>query len=321
MQCLTAIGIAVLATLCWQSTTHAQTALRCGPFTEDMLAAPEPHEANWPVQRFESINTAVETQPHRVLFLGDSLTEGFDLEVWRQHMAPRGVLNAGISGDRTEHLLWRLQHGNLAGPPPKAVVLLIGTNDIGHGRSPAAAAEGIRANLQYLRRHLPGTRILLLGLWPRSESPDDRLRRDTVAVNRLIQRCGDNGAVVYADIGGELLDPEGRLTPAISPDGLHFSALGYARLAPKLDALIDGLTSDKTAPLVAAAPGAAVEPLPTGTTTIQMEFRDGNYTVPVRINDALTLPFVVDSGASSVVIPADVFLTLNRTGQLIKTTF
>jgi lysophospholipase L1-like esterase len=120
-------------------------------------------------------------------------------------------------------------------------VLLIGTNDIGYGRSPEAAAEGIRANLQYLRRHLPQARILLLGLWPRDASPDGRLRRGTVAVNRLIQRCGDNGAVVYADIGGELLDPEGRLTPEISSDRLHFSALGYARLAPKLDALIDRL--------------------------------------------------------------------------------
>jgi lysophospholipase L1-like esterase len=210
-----------------------------------MLPAPEPREARGPVQRFESINAEVRTHPHSVLFLGDSLTEGFDVAVWRQHMVPRGVFNAGVSGDRTEHLLWRLQHGNLAGPPPKAAVLLIGTNDIGHGRSPEAAAEGIRANLQYLRRHLPGARILLLGLWPRDASPDGRLRRGTQAVNRLIQRCGDNGAVVYADIGGELLDHEGRLTPEISPDRLHFSGLGYARLAPKLDALIDRLIAGR----------------------------------------------------------------------------
>ena len=236
------VGVLMAAVLSGESPVYAQAPLRCGPFTQDVLAAPEPREARWPVQRFESINATVTTQPYRVLFLGDSLTEGFDAEVWRQHMVPRGVFNAGVSGDRTEHLLWRLPHGNLAGPPPKAVVLLIGTNDIGHGRPPEAAAEGIRANLQYLRRHLPQARILLLGLWPRDAYPDGRLRRGTVAVNRLIQRCGDNGAVVYADIGGELLDTEGRLTPEISPDRLHFSGLGYARLAPKLDALIDRLT-------------------------------------------------------------------------------
>jgi lysophospholipase L1-like esterase len=130
------------------------------------------------------------------------------------------------------------------------VVVLIGTNDLGHGRPPEIAAEGIRANLLYLRQRLPAARILLLGLWPRLESPGARLRRDTVAVNRLIEKCGDdgavaNGAVVYADIGGVLLDPEGRLTPAISPDRLHFNALGYARLAPRLDALIDGLVADR----------------------------------------------------------------------------
>jgi lysophospholipase L1-like esterase len=160
-------------------------------------------------------------------------------------MMPRGVLDAGVSGDRTEHLLWRLQHGNLSGPPPAAVVLLIGTNDLGYGRPPEDAAEGIRANLLQLRQRLPGARILLLGLWPREESPEARLRRATVAVNQLIRKCGDNGAVVYADIGGALLDPAGRLIPEISPDHLHFTALGYARLAPRLDALIDRLLAGR----------------------------------------------------------------------------
>jgi lysophospholipase L1-like esterase len=163
-------------------------------------------------------------------------------------MAPRGVFNAGVSGDRTEHLLWRLQHGNLAGPPPAAVVLLIGTNDLTTGvpgRPPEVVAAGIRANLLYLRQHLPRARILLLGLWPRSESPDARLRRETVAVNRLIEKCGDDRMIVYADIGGLLLDSDGRLSPAASPDHLHFTALGYARLAPKLDALIDGLSGGR----------------------------------------------------------------------------
>jgi lysophospholipase L1-like esterase len=212
-----------------------------------VIAVPAPRSAWWPVERFKLINRLVKTQPHRMLFLGDSLADRFEHDapdVWRQHMAPRGVFNAGVSGDRTEHLLWRLQHGNLAGPPPAGVVVLIGTNDLtngGEGRPPEMIAEGIRANLLYLRQYLPGARILLLGLWPRSESPQARLRQGTVAVNKLIQRCGDNAAIVYADIGDVLLDAQGRLTPEISPDRLHFSGLGYARLAPKLDALIDRL--------------------------------------------------------------------------------
>ena len=239
------IAILMAAMLWWSGAAHAQSALPCGPFTADVIAGPEPREARWPVQEFEKINEAVKTQPHRVLFLGDSLTERFDEGVWRQHMAPRRVLNAGVSGDRTEHLLWRLQHGNLDGPPPAAVVVLIGTNDVGAGRIPEDTAEGIRADLQYLRRHLPDARIGLLGLWPRDEWPDARLRRATVAVNQLIRKCGDDRAIVYADIGGVLLDPAGRLDPAISPDHLHFTGAGYVRLAPRLDRLIDRLLAGR----------------------------------------------------------------------------
>jgi lysophospholipase L1-like esterase len=182
-----------------------------------------------------------------VLFLGDSLTERFPHDaplVWREHMQPRGVLNAGVSGDRTENLLWRLHNGNLAGPPPALIILLIGTNDLTYGgrpRPPEQAAEGVRANLLYLRERLPDTPILLLGLLPRGASRDSELRRKTVAVNELISRCADRRSVFYADIGGALLDRQGRMTPEISPDQLHFSEIGYARLVPRLDALIDDL--------------------------------------------------------------------------------
>lgn len=244
---MTANSALFAAMLCFAAAS-AQAQLACGPFTEAALDPPAPRAAWWPVHRFEQINAAVKTQPHRVLFLGDSITERFPTdapEVWRQHMMPRGVLDAGVSGDRTEHLMWRMQHGNLAGPKPKAAVLLIGTNDLTNGGQPrpaAVVAQGIRADLLYLRQHLPQTRVLLLGLWPRSASPEAPLRRGTVAVNQLIRSCGDGQAVVYADIGGVLLDPEGRLTRAISPDLLHFSQRGYARLAPRLDALIDRVT-------------------------------------------------------------------------------
>ena len=314
MQRSTAIVIAVLATMCWQNPVHAQTILRCAPFTSDMLAVPEAPEYAHDLKRFEEIKVEVKTRPHRVLFLGDSLTERFDPQVWREHMMPRGVLNAGVNGDRTEHLVWRLQHGQLDGPPPAAVVVLIGANDLVNDRAPEIVAEGIRADLLYLRQHLPAARIGLLGLWPRGMSPDGPLRRAVAAVNRLIRTCGDDRAVFYADIGGLLLDPEGRLNLAISPDQLHFSALGYARLMPRLDALIDRLTSAETASLVPVAPAPVIKRQPPGAEAIQMEFQgDGIYTVPVQINGMITLPFVIDSGASEVTIPADVFLTLTRT--------
>jgi hypothetical protein len=197
--------VAILAGVLGEGLAYAQSPLRCGPFTEAELDPPEPREARWPVQEFEKINAAVKTQPYRVLFFGDSLTERFATdapELWHRHMEPRGVLNAGVSGDRT---------------------------------------EGVRSDLLYLRQRLPAARIGLLGLWPRAMWPDAPLRAAIAAVNRLIKNCGDDRAVFYADIGGVLVDPGGRLTPEVAPDRLHLSPLGYSRLLPALDALIDRL--------------------------------------------------------------------------------
>jgi lysophospholipase L1-like esterase len=227
----------------------ARAQLHCAAFDNWPPAAPEPRVAPDAVATFNRINQAVKAQPYRVLFLGDSITERWQMplwdakRVWDANMTPRGVLNAGVSGDRTEHLRWRLDHGNLDGPAPKGVVVLIGTNDLGHGRPAAEAAEGIRATLIQLRQKLPSTRILLLGLWPRGATPADPLRQGTVAVNRLIAGCGDNDTIIYADIGGALLEPNGTLTRRISPDLLHFGAAGYQRIVSQLDPLIDRLVS------------------------------------------------------------------------------
>lgn len=225
----------------------ARAQIKCAPFTAAPLAAPAPRTESWAIPIFEHINAVVKTQPYRALFLGDSITQRWDLDlwdakpVWDANMAPRGVLNAGIAGDRTEHLLWRLDHGNLAGPPPKGAIVLIGTNDLATGRAPEVAAEGIRAVLIRLRQKLPDTRILLLGLWPRGATPDDPLRQAVGVVNNLIQNCADGETVVYADIGGVLLDSKGVLSTKLSPDLLHFSGAGYRLLAPKLDPLVDRL--------------------------------------------------------------------------------
>lgn len=219
----------------------AGPSIACGSFTAAALAPPEPRVEGYAVRRFDLIKSEVKTKPYRALFLGDSLTERWDPANWNDNLAPRGVLNAGVGGDRTEHLIWRLDHGNLAGPAPRVAIVLIGTNDLGHGRPPTLAAEGIRAVLLKLRARLPDTRILLLGLWPRGATIKDKLRREVGEVNRMIATCGDNRSVFYADIGGVVLDLRGDLTPSISPDLLHFSAAGYARLAPALGRLLDPL--------------------------------------------------------------------------------
>lgn len=243
------MSFARLAAIVFAALTAALPAyaqLACGPFSATPLDAPAPRTEFWAIPAFQNINVAVKTQPYRVLFLGNSITFRWELPlwdakpVWDANMPQRGVLNAGVAGDRTEHLLWRLDHGNLDGPAPKLAIVLIGTNDLAHGRPPELAAEGIRAVLIRLRQKLPGTRILLLGLTPRGATPDDPLRQEVGAVNKLIQTCADT-MITYADIGGVLLDGNGVLSTSLSPDLLHFTGAGYRRLAPKLDPLIDRL--------------------------------------------------------------------------------
>jgi lysophospholipase L1-like esterase len=238
---------AMLAAAVLIGVAPARAQLKCGPFSPT-VAAPAPRVDVAAVKTFERINADVKSEPYRVLFFGDSITERWEMSlwdakpVWDANMPKRGVLNAGVSGDRTEHLRWRFEHGNLDGPVPKGAIVLIGTNDLGHGRPPAEAAEGIRQVLLSLRDRMPATRILLLGLWPRGAATDDPLRQAVVAVNNLIQTCAD-GMIAYADIGGVLLDPKGDLSKDLSPDLLHFNGAGYERLVPRLDPLIDRIAT------------------------------------------------------------------------------
>ena len=116
----------------------AEETLPCARFSREELPAPMPSPYPSKLERLNWINQEVKSSRYSILFFGDSLTEGWDAAVWERSLASRGALNAGVSGDRTDHLLWRLQHGNLAGPEPRAVVLLIGTNDLAYGRSPVS---------------------------------------------------------------------------------------------------------------------------------------------------------------------------------------
>jgi lysophospholipase L1-like esterase len=222
----------------------AAAQVKCGAFNS-FAEPPAPRTESDAVATFHRINARVKTLPYRILFFGDSITERWDeplwgsKRVWDANLAPRGVLDAGVSGDRTEHLRWRLDNGNLDGPAPKGVIVMIGTNDLGHGRPPAEAAEGVRQVLIQLRRKVPSARILLLGLTPRGGAPWDQLRIEASQVDQMIGSCADGQTIWATDIGQPLLDAKGMLSNTLSPDYLHFNAEGYERIAPGLDHWID----------------------------------------------------------------------------------
>lgn len=207
----------------------------------------EPLQESWAVEWWMPRHEAklAEIRAHReagrrvdLVFLGDSITQGWENEgrsAWAKHFAPHHAIALGFGGDRTENLLWRLQHGELDGMAPRVVVLLIGTNNTGERlEDPALTVAGIRANLDEIRRRQPQAKVLLLALFPRDEQPDGLLRRHNARINALLPALADGRQVVFLDIGPALTQPDGRLSRDILPDALHLSPAGYERWAQAL---------------------------------------------------------------------------------------
>lgn len=153
--------------------------------------------------------------------------------MWDKYFAPLHAANFGISGDRTQHLLWRIQNGELDGISPKAIVLMIGTNNTGkekdgvHPRNqPVEAFMGVSAIVHQIRIKLPKTKILLLAIFPRDHK-GDLTRIQVGRINGLIARLADGKVVRYLDIGPKFLRPDGTLPTDVMPDLLHPNRKGY----------------------------------------------------------------------------------------------
>lgn len=185
----------------------------------------------------------------QLVFLGDSITAGWagnGKEVWAKSFTQYTPANFGIGGDRTQHVLWRIQNGELDGIKPKAVVLMIGTNN--SGNDPAEGiAKGVTKIVETIRAKQPQAKILLLAVFPRGEKPTtpekanpgrDKLKQ----VNEIIARLDDGKNVFFLDIGAKFMQPDGTLTKEIMPDFLHLSPAGYQiwadAISPKLAELM-----------------------------------------------------------------------------------
>ena len=156
-----------------------------------------------------------------VLFLGDSITAGWlwgngGLNIWNQVYAPRHAADFGIGYDRTQNVLWRIEHGELDGIKPKAIVLLIGTNNCGNEddgkprNTTPEIIEGVNAIVKELRTRLPESKIILFGIFPRGTT-NDPVREQVRAVNAGIAKLDDGKSVKFMDIGSKFLEPDGTL--------------------------------------------------------------------------------------------------------------
>lgn len=193
---------------------------------------------DWWQRRQEKINDRAKQGDVDLLFIGDSITQGWEgdsgKDAWQKFYASRKAMNAGISADRTQHVLWRLKNGNLDGIKPKLAVVMIGTNNSGSD-SPDDIAAGITAIVRQLREKLPETKVLLLGIFPRGETREDRQRKVNQATNEIIKSLDDGKSVYYLDISEEFLDDDGKLARQIMPDLLHLSRLGYEIWAESIE--------------------------------------------------------------------------------------
>jgi lysophospholipase L1-like esterase len=175
-----------------------------------------------------------------VVFLGDSITAGWgrNKEIWDKAFGAYKPANFGIGGDRTQHVLWRITNGELDGIKPKAVVLMIGTNNTGSD-SPESIAQGITKIVSTVQSKQPQAKILLLAVFPRGEKPTANPGRDKIKiVNSIISKLDDGKKVHYLDIGSKFLQPDESISKDIMHDFLHLTPAGYQiwadSIGPKL---------------------------------------------------------------------------------------
>ncbi len=184
-----------------------------------------------------------------LLMIGDSITHGWEdggKATWEKYYAKRNALNIGFSGDRTEQVIWRLQHGEVDGISPRLAVIMIGTNNAGHRQDKAEdTAAGVKAILSELRTRLPEMKCLVLAIFPRGEKADDPLRQLNDATNKILRSLADEQHVFFLDINAEFLDDNGTLPKDIMPDLLHPNAKGYEIWAAAMEPTITKLLDEK----------------------------------------------------------------------------
>jgi beta-glucosidase len=194
-----------------------------------LIAATRSSPTNW-LSRHEGFVAQAKKGNVNILFLGDSITDNWRSKgknVWNKAYAPRQAANFGIGGDRTQHVLWRLEHGELDGIKPKVTVLMIGTNN--SNSDPAEdIAEAIRLIIGDIHARIPSTKILLLAIFPRNRPNERPAQVEKIhKVNELIAKYDDGKTVKFLDINSKFLGPDGELHADIMPDFLHPNEKGY----------------------------------------------------------------------------------------------
>jgi lysophospholipase L1-like esterase len=234
-----------------QNTNEAAQNTSSGQSTNEVVQntaiVPVPRDPKW-VARHEGFVQEAKRGGIDILFMGDSITDGWrgrGSNVWSQDYAPRHAANFGIGGDRIQHVLWRMDNGELDGIKPKVVVLMIGTNNTGKENdhktprnTAPEVAEGVQAVVNDIRAKLPDSKILLLAIFPRG-TLDDPQRAQVALINTLIAQLDNGKTVKFLDIGPKFLEFDGTLPKSIMPDLLHPNVQGYQIWADAMEPTLE----------------------------------------------------------------------------------
>jgi beta-glucosidase len=174
-------------------------------------------------------------------FIGDSITQGWERagsNTWQHYYSPRKCINMGVSGDRTQHVLWRFENGQLDGIKAKVAVVMIGTNNSNNqDNTEDDILAGVTAIVQQIRTRQPDTKIILLSIFPRGKTFSAQ-RGKILQVNQALAKLDDGTNIFWMDFGSQLIEADGSISRSIMPDYLHPNEAGYniwaAATEPKL---------------------------------------------------------------------------------------
>jgi len=205
---------------------------------------PRPKQAGW-TERHEAMKERVKQGDVDLLFIGDAITQGWEgagAVPWERYYGGRNAVNLGVAGDRTEHVLWRLQNSGIGGIAPKLAVVMVGTENH-KANSAEEISEGVTAIMRVLRNTLPETRVILLGIFPRGDKSAE-IQEKLKKANRLIADLEADRMVTYMDIGAAFTDDAGNVRKELMPDGLHPNEAGYGTWAEAIEPKVKELLGE-----------------------------------------------------------------------------
>ncbi|MGA2854375.1 MAG: GDSL-type esterase/lipase family protein, partial [Verrucomicrobiota bacterium] len=234
---LTAIALLSFSAVAQTNAPGANASAVAPAVHANTAIIPVPRTDKWSTNRQALVLLRARENPgnYDIEFIGDSITEGWEgagKNVWRECYGNRKCINMGVGGDQTQHVLWRIEQGQLDGIKARVAVVMIGTNNSNNNRagvedySTAEILEGVQAIVQQIRTRQPDTKIILLGIFPRGQKFSAQ-RGKILQVNQALARLDDGRNIFYIDFGSQLIESDGSISKSMMRDYLHPGEAGY----------------------------------------------------------------------------------------------